>query len=450
MAIVTKGSGGSIRFSGSGGRLYIPGSGGGGGGPFDPTSISGLVGWYDASDASSVTTTVLPVDIYDGVGMLQVSAWNDKSGQGNHATRNASRDRAVIYYSYGGGGIAFPQGTHREFLQTNLMPPTGAGGRTIITVVSNPYTIDGDGYVWSYGTPYNPAPAFDIYSLVTNIPAPTTGASTNKYGIAIEPPGSDPLDRIQSTESSEFKVGRARKIISTRYDGTTNIIKAGLSTVATTTVTLNTGNSQGFMIGNRVATYGIPQKGNGMVIHEILVYNRSLTDEEWNTAITGIQAKWNSYQFGSTLCPSYGMKINDVDLSTIASGPVNSTFSFPTEYYDISNSANGGDQFDYLYQTQASGTSARIGAFAMTLTQAGTYRFDVSRPGPGFFGANTWVWEQTCPDSKTYLGGGSGSTSAFFDYVYAGGSPKNIIVEGVNHRGGNLGNWLYLTVTKIA
>jgi len=32
MAIVTKGSGGSIRFSGSGGRLHIPGSDGGGGG----------------------------------------------------------------------------------------------------------------------------------------------------------------------------------------------------------------------------------------------------------------------------------------------------------------------------------------------------------------------------------------------------------------------------------
>jgi len=32
MAIVTKGSGGSIKFSGTGGRLYIPGSGDGGGG----------------------------------------------------------------------------------------------------------------------------------------------------------------------------------------------------------------------------------------------------------------------------------------------------------------------------------------------------------------------------------------------------------------------------------
>lgn len=455
MTITTKGSGGIIRFSGSGGRLYIPGSGGGGGGgggSFDPTSISGLVGWYDASDASSVTTAVLPVDIYDNVGMLQVSAWNDKSGQGNHAARNATRSRGVFYYSYGGGGIAFPWQNNTEYLYTSLMPPTGSNGRTIIAVASNPSNYSGGtSYVWSYGTPYNPAPQWDIYALVANpydVINPSSGVGTTNWGVVTSPNGSATYDQIISTESSQFQVGRARKVISTRYDGTTNIIKAGTTTVSTAVTSINTGNSQAFRIGGRFGAN--PGGGAGIVIHEILVYNRDLTDEEWNTAITGIQTKWNSYQFGSILCPSYGMKINDVDLSTIASGPVNSTFTFPTEYYNVSESNRGGDQFDYLYQTQASGTSSRIGAFAMTLTQAGTYRFDVARPGASYFGANTWVWEQTCPDSKVSLGSASGGSSAAVDYVYAGGSPKNIIVEGVNHRGGNLGNWLYLTVTKIA
>jgi len=44
-----------------------------------PTEISGCVGWWDASDAASITQS----------GGL-VSQWNDKSGQGNHATASGS------------------------------------------------------------------------------------------------------------------------------------------------------------------------------------------------------------------------------------------------------------------------------------------------------------------------------------------------------------------------
>jgi hypothetical protein len=407
----------------------------GGGGPFDPTSISGLVGWYDASDVSTFTYTTIS-------GLQQVSVWNDKSGLGNHATRNASNPNEIIRFSSGGGGVSFANQTHSEWLQTSLIPATGAGGRTIITVISNPSTQPG--YVWSYGTPYNPAPMDNIYALVANVPAPITGAGTTKYGIVIEPPGSDPLDRIQSTESSQFQVGRARKIISTRYDGTTNIIKAGLSTVATTTITLNTGNTQGFRIGNRVATTGTPSNGGGMVIHEILVYNRDLTDVEWDAAINGLDAKWSAYSFGSTLCPTYAKPINDVDLSTITSGPVSSTFTIPSDYVTVSSATSN---FLYLYRSQTSGDY--VASFAMTLTQAGTYQFDSSRSGAGFFGNSVRVYEQTCPDTKTLLASNTASSSTIStSYVYAGGASKNIIVEGMFLNG--LGNTVSLTITKTA
>jgi hypothetical protein len=439
MAIVTKGSGGSIRFSGSGGRLYIPGSGGGGGGgSFDPTSISGLVGWYDASDATTFTYATIS-------GLQQVSAWNDKSGLGNHATRNASNANQIIRFSSGGGGVSFASQTHSEWLQTSLIPATGAGGRTIITVVSNPSTQPG--YVWSYGTPYNPAPTDNIYALTTNtynVINPSAGVGTTKWGVVTSPSGVNAHDQIISTESSEFQVGRARKIISTRYDGTTNIIKAGLSTVATTTVTLNTGNTQGFRIGNRVATYGTPSDGGGMVIHEILVYNRDLTDSEWDTAINGLDAKWSAYSFGSTLCPTYGRPINDVDLSTITSGPVNSTFTIPSDYVTVSSNVGN---FLYLYRSQTG--SEYVASFAMTLTQAGTYQFDSSRSGAGFFGNSVRVYEQTCPDTKTLLASNTANSSTIStSYVYAGGSSKNIIVEGQFING--IGNSVGLTVTKTA
>lgn len=49
-------------------------------GSFSPEDLSGLLGWWDASDAGSITSS-------SGA----VSQWNDKSGQGNHAAQaNAS------------------------------------------------------------------------------------------------------------------------------------------------------------------------------------------------------------------------------------------------------------------------------------------------------------------------------------------------------------------------
>lgn len=413
----------------------------GGGGPFDPTSISGLVGWYDASDASTFTYATIS-------GLQQVSVWNDKSGLGYHATRNASNTNEIIRFSSGGGGVAFPQQNHSEWLQTNLMPPVGSNGRTIVTVVSNPFTNSGEGYIWSYGTPYNPAPNWDIYALVAStydVINPSSGTGTTKWGVVASPNGSAAYDQIISTESSEYQVGRARKIISTRYDGTTNVIKVGLSTVSTAATTLNTGNAQGFRIGNRVVTYGTTSKGNGMVIHEILVYDRDLTDAEWDTVINGLDAKWSAYSFGSTLCPNYGRLINDVDLSTITSSPATSTFTFPSDYITVSLVTSN---FRYLHDSQESSNNYDVAAFAMTLTQAGTYQFDSSRSGAGFFGNTIAVYEQTCPNTKTTLAGNSASSSTVStSYVYAGGAPKNIIVEGAFI---GIGDTVSLTVTKTA
>ncbi len=47
----------------------------GSGGSFDPTRVSNLIGWYDASDTSTVTT---PGNV--------ISAWSDKSAQSNDGT----------------------------------------------------------------------------------------------------------------------------------------------------------------------------------------------------------------------------------------------------------------------------------------------------------------------------------------------------------------------------
>jgi hypothetical protein len=59
-----------------------------------PTDISGCVGWWDASDAASITQS----------GGL-VSQWNDKSGQGNHATASGTRQPAFVSNALNGKSV---------------------------------------------------------------------------------------------------------------------------------------------------------------------------------------------------------------------------------------------------------------------------------------------------------------------------------------------------------
>ena len=49
---------------------------------FTPRNISGLAAWWDASDAASITTV-----------SGRVSQWNDKSGNGVHATQTTANNR---------------------------------------------------------------------------------------------------------------------------------------------------------------------------------------------------------------------------------------------------------------------------------------------------------------------------------------------------------------------
>lgn len=57
----------------------------GGGGPFTPASLPGLAGWWDASDAATITLS-----------SGKVSLWDDKSGAGRHAAQTDSTLRATM------------------------------------------------------------------------------------------------------------------------------------------------------------------------------------------------------------------------------------------------------------------------------------------------------------------------------------------------------------------
>lgn len=68
--------------------------GGGGGGGFDPTTYGGLLRWYSASDVILDSGT-------------NVTQFNDKSGNGNHATQATTTKQPVITYLPSGTVVRF-------------------------------------------------------------------------------------------------------------------------------------------------------------------------------------------------------------------------------------------------------------------------------------------------------------------------------------------------------
>lgn len=72
----------------------VSGGGGGGGGGFDPTTYANLLRWYSATDVVLDSGT-------------NVTQFNDKSGNGNHATQAATGKQPVITYLPSGTVVRF-------------------------------------------------------------------------------------------------------------------------------------------------------------------------------------------------------------------------------------------------------------------------------------------------------------------------------------------------------
>lgn len=99
-------------------RLLRPRAAGG----FNPKSISGLVGWWDPSDAATVTTA-------SGA----VSQLNDKSGLGRNATQSTANNRPSYTGTINGKNVMTFDGTN-DRLVTGLESNTLTGFATFFCV----------------------------------------------------------------------------------------------------------------------------------------------------------------------------------------------------------------------------------------------------------------------------------------------------------------------------
>jgi hypothetical protein len=92
---------------------------------FDPRRISGLVGWYDASDRATLfdATTGGSAVAADGA----VGRWQDKSGSANHLTQGTANNRPTLKENIQAGrSILRLDGTNDSLAFTTINSFTGA------------------------------------------------------------------------------------------------------------------------------------------------------------------------------------------------------------------------------------------------------------------------------------------------------------------------------------
>lgn len=103
--------------------------------PFTPSSIPGLIQWYDASVGSSITASA-----------GAVSKWADQSGQGNDIT--ATGTAQPTYSAAGNGSVSFNGTANTLGLTGGTAAANLSGGCSMVIVWNN--TSNSGGRIYSY------------------------------------------------------------------------------------------------------------------------------------------------------------------------------------------------------------------------------------------------------------------------------------------------------------
>ena len=262
-------------------RFYFGASSPVGGGGINPIDVTGLVLWLDASDVSTI--------ILDGM-TSNILTWSDKSESGFTATTGVG---TVVYNPANGGGAEFNNST--MFTGTNIgfqngcIPNTGAGGRTLIAVVSNidsstpiPWPGNDTRFICQYGS----EDTYKTYGIACRV-GNGVGDGQAVYGANYF---QSPV--FATTESSTHI---PPKVISCQYNGTVDLWREKNQVIGSNTVALDTGgnfpNIFSLTIGARMARLDAFQSAT-MTLHELIAYNNAISESDWNGVGDYLISKW--------------------------------------------------------------------------------------------------------------------------------------------------------------
>lgn len=233
---------------------------------FTPTSIANLALWLDASDASTITLD----------GSNNVSQWNDKSGNGKHATQATTTKRPSYQTAVQNGLNACRYDGTDDCLQVASL--TLSGQLTIVlackTTTAKPFFVEHSADTnLNQGFYVNGNSPFTIGSNRTATGLFSANAPLSWFGAAA---GVAAIRFLGSVVSGSA--------YSVRKNGVSQAtINTTIASSASITNTLN--------IGARNNGAALASDGD---YYEIMIYDRPLTDTEVGTLETYLKAKWGT------------------------------------------------------------------------------------------------------------------------------------------------------------
>lgn len=235
---------------------------------FQPTLVSGLELWLDASDLSTLYQSSggsLATADGDPVGQ-----WRDKSGNLRHATQTDGTKKPALKLAIKNGLSALRMdGSNDSFdLGDNFKH------QSITVIAVQKITTTGVCVTFSRGGAgsYNPAVA-----MVYNRSTPNTSATFN-------PSGGSQVVNVAITQN-QFSIFRAMADGST-FTNTTN----GTTATAAQTAALQF-NTNSVTIGC-METYGLNAAGDYC---ELIIYSKALNASEWSSVNSYLNTKWSIY-----------------------------------------------------------------------------------------------------------------------------------------------------------
>ena len=233
----------------------------------DPTSIEGLVGWYDSLDLTAMAQNS------DGTGAVavgdQVGYWADKSGGGNHVTQATAANRPTLTANKVNGKAALTwDGSNDNLSKSAYTAQNSLSGLTRIFVFSCANQVSWISRVFDGGgNGITVNGNLRLYADNTNYSGfVPTGSSSNAMPLGI------------------YSAVYANSSMALRQDG---VSVAVTSTVGTIPATTAAGNPT-LHIGSNI---GANQFLNGPIA-EYIIYNRGLSDAELTRVEAYLRKKW--------------------------------------------------------------------------------------------------------------------------------------------------------------
>lgn len=235
---------------------------------FVPTNITNCHLWLDGGDKSSITHV-----------SGDVSQWNDKSGQNNHAVQTVTPDKPMTNVNTlnSRNVVTFAGSEYLSIPYTAELNPTEFS----VFVVVNSSDVEGNtqGVVSNLQNDGDTDGGFDIdIGDVRNVSFRASNGSANSAVIvnANSPPAVDTY-----------------YLVNANITGTTpDLFINGIQQTDTETGSINYDSNTPFIIGRMAVSGGDGLQGN---IAEVIVYNRKLTPTERQQVEDYLNYKWSIY-----------------------------------------------------------------------------------------------------------------------------------------------------------